>query len=196
MLNPQLIAGRSLDAKLTDRGWDEAFSKGEELARRGVLPDYVVSSPAVRCIQTGRQILASMGLQLTISTVDDLVEMDQGASVGRDRTEVYNEVVHKQIVALGKDFALPGGESMNQVGKRGLDWLRSQETLTSIKKNLSIFAIAHGGLITHTVGAIEKWDHAQSYAMLRSMPPLGETLIVFDSIGWHVETFAAPLQAH
>ncbi len=194
MLNPELIAGRSIDAVLIDEGKDQADSKGKELAARGILPDYVVSSSAVRCIQTGERILAAMGHSGGFDDItDDLLEMDQGDFVGRNRFDVYDEEALQRIQELGKDFALPGGESMNQVGKRGLDWLQNQERLVA-EGRLSIFAIAHAGLITHTVGTIENWDQAKSLAMMRTMPPVGETRVVFDGNEWHVDTFAQPVR--
>ena len=194
MLNPDLIMGRSIDAVLTDEGKIQADLKGRELAARGITSDYVASSSAVRCIQTGERILAAMNRSGGIDDItDDLLEMDQGDFVGRKRVEVYNNEVQRKIQELGKDFALPGGESMNQVGQRGLDWLRCQEELIA-KRKLSILAIAHAGLITHTVGMIEKWDQPKSLSMMRTMPPVGETRIVFDGNKWHVDTFAQPLQ--
>jgi broad specificity phosphatase PhoE len=194
MLNPDLIMGRSIDAVLVDEGKIQADLKGKELAARGIIPDYVASSSALRCIQTGKRILAAMNHSRALDEItDDLLEMDQGNFVGRKRAEVYDRAVQQQILERGKDFALPGGESMNQVGKRGLNWLRRQENLVAQGK-LSVFAIAHVGLITHTVGAIENWDQAKSLAMMRTMPPVGETRIVFDGNEWHVDTFAQPIQ--
>lgn len=194
MLTPDLIAGRSIDAALVDEGRAQASAKGRELAARGITPDYVASSSALRCIQTGERILSAMRHSGKLDEItDDLLEMDQGDFVGRKRTEVYDEVVQRQIRRRGKDFALPGGESMNQVGKRGVDWLRAREKLVAQGK-LSVVAIAHGGFITHTVGAILKWDQAQSLARLRTMPPVGETRVVFDGRKWHVDTFAQPIQ--
>lgn len=193
MLNPDLIAGRSLDATLTDEGIEQADAKGRELLARGITPDHVVSSAAVRCLQTTERILASMGIVRPIDLTEDLLEMDQGDFVGRVRKEVYNETVLQEIQEHGKDFALPGGESMNEVGARGTDWLRTKEGLL-VEKKLSVFAIAHAGLITHTVGKIENWDQPKSLAMLKSMPPVGETNVVFDGSEWHVDYFAKPIE--
>ena len=81
---------------------------------------------------------------------------------------------------------------MNTVGDRGIDWLRATQGLW-VERKLSVIAIAHAGLITHTVGKIENWDQPTSLAMLRSMPPVGETNIVFDGDEWHVDYFARPI---
>lgn len=193
MLNPDIIAGRSLDATLTDEGEAQADAKGRELLRRGIMPDYVASSTAERCKQTARRILAAMGIAPPIDTTEDLLEMDQGDFVGRVRAEVYTEARQLEILELKKDFKLPGGESMNEVGIRGTDWLQTKQGLL-IERKLSVFAIAHAGLITHTVGKIENWDQPKSLAMLKSMPPVGETNIVFDGDEWYVDYFARPVQ--
>jgi broad specificity phosphatase PhoE len=182
MVASELIAGRSIDAVLTDEGREEAAAKGRELKARNILPDRIVSSSAVRCIQTGQLILRAMGLDLPIQHTDDLLEMDQGNFVGRIRSEVYTPQVQGQITELGKDFALPGGESMNQVGVRGLGWLE-REAENASNESRSILAIAHAGLITHTVGQIENWDQPRSLTMLRSMPPVSLIKMVVDGRG-------------
>lgn len=193
MLTPDLIAGRSMDATLIDEGWRQASAKGRELALRAINPDRVVSSPAIRCVQTTEAILDAMGIKREVELADELLEMDQGEFAGRKRLEVYTEEVLRQIDEEGKDFKLPGGESMNMVGERGTDWLRTTEGLLAQEK-LSVFAIAHAGLITHTVGAIVGWDQPTSLAMLRSMPPVGETRVVFDGKDWDVDYFARRLE--
>jgi broad specificity phosphatase PhoE len=194
MLTPDLIAGRSIDATLVDEGVNQAIAKGHELAARGVTPDYVASSSAVRCIQTGKHILSAMRLSGEFDEItDQLLEMDQGDFVGRVRKEIYTDLVLQQLTEQGKDFALEGGESMNQVGKRGMNWLRSTERLVALG-NCSVLAIAHGGTITHTVGSIEDWDQERSYKMLKSMPPVGETRLGYDGRDWQLDFFAQPLQ--
>lgn len=194
MLTPDLIAGRSIDATLVDEGIDQAGAKGYELAARGITPDYIASSSAMRCIQTGQHILSAMNRSQELDEItDELLEMDQGDFVGRVRKEIYTDSVRQQITEQGKDFALKGGESMNQVGQRGMNWLRSTERLVALGK-CSVLAIAHGGTITHTVGSIEDWDQKRSYEMLKSMPPVGETRLVFDGRNWQLDFFAQPLQ--
>lgn len=194
MLNPALIAGRSLEAKLTEHGVKEAELKGTQLKREGIVPDIFATSPAKRCIQTGEYILRAMGLQSDIKIADDLIEMDQGKYVGRAREKVYDINVQKQILDQGKDFALPGGESMNQVGQRGFDWLKSHESLVDIDRRILI-AITHAGLITHTVATIQNWDHATSLRMLSRVPPVSETILKYADDQWHLHVFARPLEA-
>jgi broad specificity phosphatase PhoE len=75
----------------------------------------------------------------------------------------------------------------------GLGLRRLEEQALSLAPaDRSVLAIAHKGLITHTVGTIEGWDQPESLAMMQTMPPMGETLIVFDGSEWHVQSFAQP----
>jgi broad specificity phosphatase PhoE len=192
-LPPELIPGHSLDAELISQGPGEAISKGCELARRGVVPDRVVSSPALRCTRTGEFILDAMGITtLPMEQESRLLGMDQGPNVGRSQAEVYTDEVKQQILAEGKDFALPGAESMNQVGWRGFRWLRSEEVY--VGRLSTILALAHGTLIACMVSTIEDWDRPTTLAMLRSMPPVGETQLAFDGYNWRVDSFARPVQ--
>lgn len=192
MLRPELIAGRSLDASLTDEGWADAIQKGKELAKRGIEPDHIVSSSALRCIQTGQAILNGMKWDARIHGTDKLLEMDQGDFVGEVREEVYAKV-QQQILKEGKNFALPGGESMNEVGKRGSDWLNATRRELTAQNKLSVLAIAHAGLITHTVGLIEGWDHPTSLKKLK-MPTLAETRVVFRNNRWQLDYFGEPMK--
>ena len=97
LLNPDLIAGRSLDATLTDDGIEQAKAKGRELLRRGIMPDHVASSTAERCRQTAENILAAMGITPPIDLREELLEMDQGKYVGRARAEVYTAAILQKI---------------------------------------------------------------------------------------------------
>jgi len=192
MLNEDLIAGRSEDAELTDRGCNDAFDAGKKLARRGTVPDLVVSSSAVRCVQTAELLLAAMRLARPIHKTDQLLEMDHGDFVGLDRREVYTDEIKRQIKLHGKNFALPGGESMNDVGKRGIDWLASIQGATA-KKTVVVLAVAHAGLITNTAGTLCDWDQPTSYRLLKTVKPLSETVVGFDGKRWYVRSFAQSL---
>lgn len=192
MLTPDLITGHSLDAELTDDGKKEAMYKGYELVRRSITPDLVVSSSALRCIQTGGIILDTMGIDMPIHPTDELLEMDQGPNVGRLRAEAYDDEVQRQILEQGKDFALPGAESMNQAGARGFNWLRCQEAYAG--QCSSILALAHGALISCIASTIEGWDQPTTFARLKTLHPVGETRVAFDGANWRLEAFAEPLQ--
>lgn len=195
MANLDVVIGLCHDAELTDNGKRDAFQKGEELKRRGYVPDRVVASSAIRCMQTARFLLKGMRLDRQIEPTEELWEMDHGPAVGQLKSDVYTPDVLAQIARDGKNFALPGGQSMNQVGRRGINWLHQQESLAArAGKSMAIMAIAHVGLITHTVGQLKNWSQAESRERLRMMDPLAETDLIYDAAGWQLTSFARPPQ--
>lgn len=188
MSNPNIVIGRALDAELTDAGRAEAIMKGVELRSRGITPNIIMSSPAVRCRETGRLVLGAMRLDLPILIDPLLHEMDMGEFVGVDRTIAYDEATLAQIKQFGKDFKAPGGESRNEVGARGLRWLDNSR-LAPASTRLAI-AFTHGGLISSTVASIEGWDADKAFAMQRTIAPVSETILIREDGTWHVDTFA------
>jgi broad specificity phosphatase PhoE len=191
MLTPELIMGRCVDAELTEIGEWEAALKGWELAQRGISPDHVASSSARRCIQTGEIALRTMGVGLPIHGTNELLEMDHGDYVGRRKDESYTDETQAIIREQGKDFAWPGGESMNNVAARGLGWLRSLE---NYPRPSTIITFGHGVLFSCMVSELVDWDQLTTLAAIRSMPPVGETRLSFDGHDWRVEAFAEPVQ--
>jgi broad specificity phosphatase PhoE len=188
MDRPDFVIGRALDATLTDQGRAEAIMKGIELRSRGLTPNVVMSSPAIRCRETGRLALKAMRLDIPTQISPLLHEMDMGEFVGVDRATAYNEKTLAQIKLLGKDFKAPGGESRNEVGTRGIQWLDSSR-FAPISTRLAL-AFTHGGFITSTVASIEGWDNEKAFAMQRTVAPVSETTLVREDGIWHVDTFA------
>ena len=188
MADPSVIIGRATDARLTQQGHAEAIMKGIELRSRGIQPERVVTSPAIRCYETGRLALLAMRLDLPIHASGYLHEMDQGQVVGMKRAEFYTEARQSQIMQQGLDFSAPGGESPNQVANRGINFLDNQIT----KPESSIMAFTHGGLIAYTAGLLEGWDHEKSLAMRQQIAPVSETVFVFEDGHWQLSEFARP----
>jgi phosphohistidine phosphatase len=56
---------------LNDRGLDDATRMGKRLAKRGVKPDLLVSSPALRALTTAQLIADEMGFPRKNIAVDD-----------------------------------------------------------------------------------------------------------------------------
>ncbi|HEU5294198.1 MAG TPA: histidine phosphatase family protein [Burkholderiaceae bacterium] len=86
------------DRPLTDRGRDDAPVIGKRLARRRVLPDLIVSSPALRALTTAQLIAAEVGYprkhivvddQLYAAGVDDLLAVIQGTDDKIDRLMLF-----------------------------------------------------------------------------------------------------------
>ena len=59
------------DRPLDDRGKQDAPKMGKRLAKRGVKPDLLVSSPALRALTTAQLIAEEVGYKRTDIVVDD-----------------------------------------------------------------------------------------------------------------------------
>lgn len=117
-LRPDLIGGRTNETALSPLGEEQAKVVGRYIHRLLVHPLVAVSSPAVRTRRTLRLALREANSALPIYLNDDLQELSQGAAEGQPRSDVYTDEVMVALRASGKDFKLPGGESMNEVGLR------------------------------------------------------------------------------
>lgn len=65
-----------LDRPLAPRGERDTNLVGGYLARRGLLPDHVVASPARRAQETARRVLAAAGSTCPVTTDRELYEGD------------------------------------------------------------------------------------------------------------------------
>jgi broad specificity phosphatase PhoE len=117
-LRPDLIGGRTNETALSALGEEQAKAVGRYIQRLLIQPLVAVSSPAVRTRRTLRLALREANSALPIYLTDDLQELSQGAAEGQPRSDVYTNEVMAALRASGKDFKLPGGESMNEVGSR------------------------------------------------------------------------------
>lgn len=159
-VQPHLVGGRSNEAELTERGVAQARALGRLLLEQVGVPKAVYASPAVRTQATARHALEAAGLQTAIRLDEALYEMDQGDYVGRERNEVYTDEVLEMIARQGKDFKLPGGESMNDVGERMLDWADTHEAEAA---DGPLVVFGHGLAIRCLASTIHGWSHRQTF---------------------------------
>lgn len=61
---------RDFDRPLNDRGFKSADTMGERLLSKGIKPDLIVSSPAVRAITTCKIITNKLGLEEKLIVID------------------------------------------------------------------------------------------------------------------------------
>ncbi len=160
-VNSHLITGRGDSVPLTDRGEQQARILGETLAKAGLFPDLVFSSPAVRASRTGEIALHSMGLESDIKLDERLHEQHTGDWTGQLAQDIFTDEMVKTIEASGKNFRSPNGESMNDVGERMLDWADS--VTTNITASKKVFGFTHGGSIRSLASRLLNWTHAQTY---------------------------------
>ncbi len=117
-LRPDVIGGRTTSAPLSERGVEQAKRAGRYLAQLHVRPSLVAVSPAVRTLSTASHALAVMRYEGQVKIMPELHELSQGDCEGLPRVDVYTDERLEEIARLGKDFKLPGGESINELGER------------------------------------------------------------------------------
>jgi phosphohistidine phosphatase len=98
------------DRPLNDRGRRDAPTMGERLAGRGVLPQLVVSSPALRALSTAHLVADAIGIprgeivvdeRLYASSVGRLLEIVRGLDEGTERVMLvghnpeFTELAHR-----------------------------------------------------------------------------------------------------
>lgn len=159
---PHIISGRSSDTPLTENGMKQARRLGGYLSRQGVTPSRVHVSPALRTIRTAEVALETMGLGMEPIIDEELHELDSGDWVGAVRSEKYTQAVQEQITKQGKDFKPPGGESMNDVGRRMLRWL-NHNTDGGIRDDGRVFVFTHGVAIRCLASALHGWTQSETY---------------------------------
>lgn len=143
--SPEIIGGRSNHSPLSSLGQRQALQLRERLLRERIELDEVYSSPAVRCIQTGKIALPNYSL-----TIDDrLQELDQGEWTGKNRKEMYTPEAINKMNADHWNFKAQEGESQAEVAKRMKEFLIEKIENADRKIVLGIFG--HGGAIKYTL---------------------------------------------
>lgn len=117
-LRPDLIGGRTNEAKLSPRGEEQARRAGKHLRELMIKPSVVYVSPAVRTLRTAELALSEIDYRGKVVICPELQELSQGDCEGLPRADVYTPERLEQIAELGKGFKLPGGESVRELGDR------------------------------------------------------------------------------
>lgn len=154
----EVVSGRSNHTPLTEKGYSQAQAAGHWLARHGIVPTTVLTSPAIRTRETIRICLEAMGLDVPVAVEDDIQEMTHGEMEGQPRPEVWNEVRRAAHALDPLNYALPGGESLREVQIRKSSWL---ERVVREHPDEIILAAGHGLAIRSLVGHLNEWSHHQ-----------------------------------
>lgn len=119
--HPELVCGYQPDLRLSDNDPNRGqLSEGLKsfigsLFDSGQILE-VVSSPAVRCLETARLSLPD---GISVTTIEPrLAEVSQGEFETKTRKEVYTPKTIGQIEFQGDNFKPPGGESLSEAKKR------------------------------------------------------------------------------
>ncbi len=184
---PHLIGGRQNDVPLTAFGEEQAVARGQAMKRQLIKPNIVAVSPALRTRDTARLTLGEMKYRGKVYIDPDLQELSQGEFEGQVRDEVWTAEREAEAALLGKDYALPGGESVAALGERmyaaarRLDGLAQQSEYARSYDHMYLpphaLAVTHEMAIKALVALIE--DRDQTWARKTRLPNTSLTRITF-----------------
>ncbi|HKX24017.1 MAG TPA: histidine phosphatase family protein [Candidatus Saccharimonadales bacterium] len=117
----KLFGGRMDEVPLSiPRGRQEALRLGCYGRANGIRPTLVVSSTAVRALETHEFSAPSLRISQRVTPDPRLVEMSWGRWTRQPRSIADTDRVRAARRRLGFDFAPPGGDSYNSVRDRAL----------------------------------------------------------------------------
>jgi len=154
-----IVGGRSNETPITKRGEQQARKFAKVFLAQYPSPDAFYTSPAVRTKALLDIYNEVAGQQNGYFIDPDLQELSQGLSEGLQRDKVYTPEVLASIAEQLHDFALPGGESLNDVSSRMEAWIGRVEKR---HPNSVVLASTHGIAISALVGKQLGWSHVQT----------------------------------
>lgn len=184
---PPFIGGRQNDVDLDGLGEREATEFGEDARRQGFVPTLIYCSPANRTLQTHWFSADAMGIDPQTATVDDrLQELEQGEWTNQSRS-LYEQ--HAEAMKLlGSDFTPPGGESMNDVAKRIMDFLGSLAVvLDNADTSQRVLVHTHGVAIKTLLASLLGWSHDQAYKT--EIANVSRTRLIRSAGKWVVDSY-------
>jgi len=159
----ETVQGSDSDTRntLSDKGRQQALALGRMLARQGILPAEVWSSPLVRARETGDIVLRAMSCSLPVHEDARLREMCKGLKglpggmEGRRRDEVKTPEYREQYKQGGWDFRHgsleSGGETARETGMRYLSVMG--DIADGLEDGATALVFAHGQGSRYGVGA-------------------------------------------
>ena len=147
------IGGHNLQAKLTKKGEEQAEALGNYFRKKGVQFTEAYSSTAVRTQMTAELCFKQMGIQLPLTTDDQLSEQSAGGWEGQSR-DIYNRKDVRLALDTDNWSYIPGddkpGESQKMVSERIKRWVDNKMARCQAEdkdKNHHIVVFTHGGAI-------------------------------------------------
>lgn len=180
-----------VDAKLTERGLEQAQQLGEFLKASEIPFDRVHSSTYERARHTAEIAMRVLGDKRVVLFDKRLVEIGRGEWDGKPIAEVITPAVRKRMEILGMDYRTPGGESMNEVSWRMSEWLLDKivgdpeaetETLTHL-------VFSHGHAIRCLLQRVLGNDPWLTWKIRLNNTSV--TTLIHDSSGWSIEQLNA-----
>jgi len=154
-----VVGGRSNHTPLTERGEEQARRFAKAFASQYPAPNVFYSSPAVRTKALLDIYNETLGQHNGYFIDPDLQEMSQGEKEGVPRIEVYTPETLQAIDEQLLDFALPGGESLNDVANRFDGRI---EQIAKRHPNSVVLIATHGQLIRAGIGRLLGWNHFET----------------------------------
>lgn len=122
---PHIIQGRSMHAKLSERGLVQAQKLGERLAAAKIRFDSVYSSTADRAYETAGIACEKIGFpKERIARLDELVEQSHGDWEGKERRQMYTPEVIEEVKKDWYNFCPPNGESLKMAEERMFSFVK------------------------------------------------------------------------
>jgi broad specificity phosphatase PhoE len=119
---------------LNETGERQVQALARELKR--LPPDYIYASPAVRTLQTARIIGTALNLPVQVDA--GLVEIGVGEWEGRHWRDLSDDPTRLQYYSHPNTARPPGGETLNEVGRRALGVVERANTTSASSTYLLI----------------------------------------------------------
>ena len=141
-----ILAGRTPDVHLDERGQKQAAALAERLA---VVPlTAVVTSPLERCVETAdaiRAAQAAAGREPQWVVEDGLVEAGYGDWTGRPIKELAKDPLWKVVQTQPSAVRFPGGEALSEMSVRAIAAVREWDK--RLGADAVWVACSHGDII-------------------------------------------------
>lgn len=163
---PEIIAGRSNENPLSDKGILQANRLGQRLKNSSINFNQIYSSTAVRALETAKVVGQHLGYTSDeILKTKDLLEIDQGEWTGKQRSLIYTPEVITQINQDNWNFKAPGGESQRDVEERAIRFLDQKIKPLDSEQLKSIAIFTHGFVIRCLLRGIMNSSSKNTYTM-------------------------------
>jgi 2,3-bisphosphoglycerate-dependent phosphoglycerate mutase len=150
------------DIPLSDFGRRQSQAVAEALAAQGI--DVIYSSPLCRALETAE--IVARHLKLGVRTDARLMEINAGIFQNRLRAEIGERYPAEfaRWVAGDPDFVIPGGESRNDLIRRGCDAVRD----IALAGHPRAVIVSHGRILALTVKALAGFSAGEASPSLEN----------------------------